>query len=107
MMRNTFPKIGIAFSGGGAKGIAHIGVLKALLENGIVPEIVSGTSAGSIVGALYSAGRSIEDIETFIKDTSIVKIFRLVGMPGAGFVLLAYLKERLAEFIKIDSFESL
>jgi len=106
-MENKSSRIGIAFSGGGAKGIAHIGVLKALLENGIVPDVVSGTSAGSIMGAMYAAGRTTDEMETFIKDTSIVKIFRLVGMPGAGLVRLAYLKERLAEFLHEDSFEAL
>ena len=100
-------KIGIALSGGGAKGISHIGVLKALIENDLAPDIVAGTSAGSIVGSLYAAGKTPDEIETFIKDTSIVKIFRIVGMPGAGVVRLAYLKERLAEFIHYDSFEAL
>ena len=48
-------KIGIAFSGGGMRGIAHIGVLQALQEHNIHPDMVSGTSAGSIIGAMYAA----------------------------------------------------
>lgn len=100
-------KIGIALSGGGAKGIAHIGVIRALLENGIEPTIVSGTSAGSIIGSLYAAGVSTDNMEKLIADSSIMKIFRVVGIPGSGLVKLDYLKERLAAFIPEDSFESL
>lgn len=99
-------KIGLALSGGGAKGIAHIGVIRALLENGVEPTIVSGTSAGSIIGALYAAGVPTEEMERLIADSSIMKIFRLFGIPGSGLAKLDYLLERLAAFIKEDSFES-
>ena len=51
-------KIGLALGGGAARGFAHIGVIKALEAQGIVPEIVVGTSAGAVVGALYSSGLS-------------------------------------------------
>jgi NTE family protein len=47
-------KIGIVLSGGGARGIAHLGVLKALEEFGIKPSIISGTSAGAIAGVFYA-----------------------------------------------------
>ncbi|QJE02896.1 patatin-like phospholipase family protein [Massilia forsythiae] len=49
-------KIGLALGGGAARGFAHIGVIKALEAQGIVPDIVVGTSAGSVVGAMYAAG---------------------------------------------------
>lgn len=51
-------KIGLALGGGAARGFAHIGVIKALEAQGIVPDIVVGTSAGAVVGALYSSGLS-------------------------------------------------
>jgi len=51
-------KVGLALSGGGARGLAHIGVLKVLEEEGLQAEIVTGTSMGSIVGGLYAAGYS-------------------------------------------------
>jgi NTE family protein len=51
-------KIGLALGGGAARGFAHIGVIKALEAQGIVPDIVVGTSAGAVVGALYAAGNS-------------------------------------------------
>lgn len=52
------PKIALALGGGAARGFAHIGVIKALEAQGIVPEIVVGTSAGSVVGVLYAGGHS-------------------------------------------------
>ncbi len=62
------PKIGLALSGGGAKGIAHIGVLKVLEEAGIRPDYVTGTSIGSIMGGLYAIGYSVEELEAMAKD---------------------------------------
>ena len=57
------PKIGLALSGGGAKGLAHIGVLKVLEQEGIKVDMISGTSMGSIVGGLYAIGYSAAEIE--------------------------------------------
>lgn len=99
-------RIGITFSGGGARGIAHIGVLRALEENGIYPDVVAGTSAGSVVGALYAAGLSPEQMMDFVRDTSILKIFK-AGFPLAGLSKLSYLRERLEQFIPDDRFEAL
>lgn len=61
-------KLGLALAGGGVKGAAHIGVIKALEENGIKAEMVAGTSMGSIVASLYAMGYSPEEM---------LKIFRL------------------------------
>ena len=65
--------IGLALSGGGARGIAHLGVLKALLESGIKPDIVSGTSAGAFVGALYCAGYSPEQILNILEQNRLIQ----------------------------------
>ena len=54
-------RLGLALSGGGAKGFAHIGAIKAMEEKGLFPDVISGTSAGAVVGAMYSAGISPED----------------------------------------------
>src|SRR4051812_20200789 len=56
-------KIGLALSGGGARGFSHVGVLRALVENGVRIDMIAGTSAGSIVGGAFAAGMSIEAIE--------------------------------------------
>ena len=50
------PKIGLVLSGGGSKGIAHIGVLKVLESKGIKPDFIAGTSFGALVGGLYAIG---------------------------------------------------
>jgi len=55
-------KVGLALSGGGARGFAHIGVLKVLVENGIPIDMIAGTSAGAIVGGAYAAGMSVGEI---------------------------------------------
>jgi NTE family protein len=57
------PKVALVLSGGGAKGFAHIGVIKELEKAGIKPDIITGTSMGSIVGALYSIGYTVEQME--------------------------------------------
>lgn len=62
------PKIGVVLSGGGAKGMAHIGVLKALEEAGIYPDYITGTSMGSIVGGLYAIGWTPDNIEKMALD---------------------------------------
>ena len=60
------PRVGIALSGGGARGLAHIGVLKVLEEAGVPVDVVAGTSMGSIVGALYSIGYTPAEIERIV-----------------------------------------
>ncbi len=60
------PRIGLTFAGGGAKGAAHIGVLKVLEEVGIPIDYVTGTSMGSIIGALYSLGYNAEQMDSII-----------------------------------------
>jgi NTE family protein len=57
-------RIGLALGGGAAKGFAHIGVIKMLEANGIRPDVVSGTSAGSVVGALYASGMDAFEMQT-------------------------------------------
>ncbi len=56
------PRLGIALAGGGAKGLAHIGVLQVLEENGIMPDYITGTSMGSIVGGLYAIGYTPQEM---------------------------------------------
>ena len=60
-------KLGLALGGGGLKGLAHIGVLQVLQENGIKPSFISGTSAGSIVAALYACGIDPQQMAELVK----------------------------------------
>src|SRR5215813_13126056 len=64
-MTSSPPKIGLALSGGAVRGMAHVGVLRALTENNIPIHCIAGTSAGSIVGGAYAAGLPIEKIAEF------------------------------------------
>ncbi|MFZ6748582.1 patatin-like phospholipase family protein [Undibacterium sp. Ren11W] len=64
------PKIALVLSGGGARGFAHIGVLRVLKEMHIPVDMVVGTSMGAVVGGAYAAGRSVEELEQLVKDTS-------------------------------------
>jgi NTE family protein len=69
------PKIGLALSGGGARGIAHVGVLKVLEEHRIPVDYIAGTSMGAIVGGLYASGMSAKEIETAIHQVDWMDAF--------------------------------
>jgi NTE family protein len=60
------PKLGVALSGGGARGLAHVGVLKVMEEAGLRPDFITGTSMGSVVGALYASGYTAAQIEAMV-----------------------------------------
>lgn len=76
-------RLGLVLSGGGSRGIAHAGVLAALAEEGLVPEAISGTSAGALVGALHGVGKGPEEMLRFFADTSPYRFSKLAfGKPG-------------------------
>lgn len=101
-------KVGIVLSGGGIRGIAHLGVLKALINAGIKFSHISGTSAGSIVGAFYAAGIDPEEaLEIFIK-TSLLRFIRpavgslgLIGIEHTSQLLKTYFPDDRIEALKI------
>ncbi len=64
--QNARPKLGLSLSGGGAKGLAHIGVLKVMEEAGLRPDYITGTSMGSIIGGLYAIGYSADSLERLV-----------------------------------------
>ena len=68
------PKIGLVLSGGGAKGLAHVGVIRAIEKAGIKVDMVCGTSMGAIVGALYATGYNAEQIETMVLNIDWTKV---------------------------------
>ncbi|MFK7811106.1 MAG: patatin-like phospholipase family protein [Maribacter sp.] len=75
--------IGLVLSGGGYRGIAHAGAIKAFEEAGIFPNRISGCSAGAIVAALYAAGYSPQEILTFFKEVKIFEFNRFArNKPG-------------------------
>ncbi|MEP7323278.1 MAG: patatin-like phospholipase family protein [Saprospiraceae bacterium] len=99
-------KIGLSLSGGGAKGIAHVGVIQALADHGVTVDIVAGTSAGAIVGALFAAGIPASRMLEAIRNASLFRIFRFLW-PDRGLGDMTYLKQFLTRLIVTDSFESL
>ena len=71
---SVFPqKVAVVLSGGGAKGVSHIGVLKALEENGIPIDYIAGTSMGAIIGGLYASGYSPDQMMQIINSEEFTK----------------------------------
>ena len=98
--------IGIVLSGGGFKGVAHVGALQALNEAGITPKFVSGTSAGAIAGALYAGGYPPNEIKNFFTKTPLFKFNRFTRSK-AGFLDSEKFHNDFASFFPENSFESL
>jgi len=69
-------KVGLVLSGGGAKGLAHIGVLKVIEESGIKIDYIAGTSMGAIVGALYASGYSADELSVLFQEVNFDKLIR-------------------------------
>lgn len=84
-------KVGVALGGGAARGMAHLGVLKALEQNGIVVDMVAGTSAGAMTGTLYAAGIDPDYlIDRFVNDLRPNKFFRLLPRGDQWYLLYKY-----------------
>lgn len=97
---------GLVLSGGGVRGVAHIGVIKALEEHDIYPSHIAGTSSGAIVGALYAYGRSWQEILEFFKTTQIFSISNYAkGKPG--FIDTEKFFDQFKAYLPNDTFESL
>jgi NTE family protein len=93
-------KVGVVLSGGAAKGLAHVGVLKALEENEIPIDYLVGTSMGGIIAGCYAAGMSPADIENMVLSE---KFLRLVnGLPERGFNYYYHQSEDNPHFLKLN-----
>lgn len=99
-------KIGIALSGGGARGLGHIGVLKALEEKGIKPSVISGTSAGAMFGAFYAAGYSLDKIIKISKKANFFSLKNIL-FGKSGFLNMNAFEELIEEHIPGNTFEAL
>ena len=88
-MSRRFAKPGIALAGGAARGLAHIGVLKALEEAEIRPACIAGTSAGALVGGLYAAGLSVADMERVVAELGGWELSKLLDVTWAKGSLVA------------------
>lgn len=73
-------KLGLALGGGGARGAAHIGVLKVLHNNGIIPDVIGGTSAGAVIGAMYAATQDPDWIDKRFKEFMSSDVYTELGV---------------------------
>ncbi|MGC4023006.1 MAG: patatin-like phospholipase family protein [Cyclobacteriaceae bacterium] len=99
-------KIGITLSGGGARGVAHIGVLKALEEMGVTVSIISGTSAGSIIASLYAYGLKPDQIYEQVTQLSLRKSVR-PAWSMSGLLTMDGLKDLILKNIPENNFSAL
>ena len=101
-------KIGLALGGGSARGWAHIGVVKALSQAGIVPDIVTGTSIGAVVGGCFLAGQ-VEELERFARSLTRRKILSLLdfNLAGTGLISGGRLGDLLERHIGTQTIETL
>lgn len=99
-------KIGIALGGGAAKGFAHIGVIKVLEANGFAPVVVAGTSAGSVVGALYASGMSARQLQEKAVALDETR-FRDLQLSSGGLILGQRLEDYVNEQVGRQTLERL
>lgn len=99
-------KTGLVLSGGGARGFAHLGVIKALNESGIFPEVISGTSAGAIVGSLYADGYTPEEILKIMNLSGRLQYFSPT-VPRGGLLQISGIEKILREKLRAKTFGDL
>jgi NTE family protein len=99
-------KFGISLSGGGARGILHLGVLEALAIHGIHPEIISGTSIGAFIGVMYAAGMEPLQILELVKSSKMYKMIKW-KVPSSGLLDMKKVLEVLQKYIPEDDFSAL
>lgn len=99
-------KIGLALSGGGAKGFAHLGVFQFLNECALKPDIISGTSAGSVAGALFADGYSPEEIREFFTGREFSE-FAELQIPKTGLFDMSRFKAFLKAHLRTKRIEDL
>jgi NTE family protein len=105
MSENKF-KIGLVLSGGGTRGFAHLGVIQALNEAGIYPDVISGTSAGALVGVLYADGYSPREILTMMNWASRFDFMR-PAMPREGLLQINGVIKILKTSLRSKTFSEL
>ena len=95
------PTIGLALGGGAARGFAHIGVLRTLLNHGIVPDVIVGTSIGAVVGGCYAA-KEMDNLESWARTLTVrgVLSYLDVSLSGSGLINGGHLASRLETGLK-------
>jgi len=99
-------KTGLVLSGGGTRGFAHLGVLQALNEEGIYPDVIAGASAGALAGVLYCDGISPQEALKIMKGSSRLNYMKPT-MPRDGLLLLSGIKKILEDHLHAKTFGDL
>lgn len=101
-------KLGLALSGGGARGYAHLGALKALNERGIYPDVISGTSVGALIGVMYADGYTPDEMLSVAKMLTLRELVKstiprdgIFKATGIAVILRKYLRAKTFEELKI------
>ena len=105
-MKRKAKKLGFALGAGGSRGVAHIGFLQAMGENGIKPDYISGCSMGSVVGAAYAAGLAPKEIMAAIKKLRLLDLMHLSRRAG-GLFDTQKIRDLLVRYLGDISFEEL
>lgn len=97
---NAPPKVGLALGSGASRGWSHIGVVTALVDAGVEPDIVCGTSVGAVVGASYAAG-NLEKLKDWVLRSNRADVYRFFGIQfsQAGFVDIRRLDQFLGDYV--------
>lgn len=100
-MENKKPKIGLALGSGGAKGLAHIGIIKVLEENNIPIDFIAGSSIGAMIGGCYAASKNINEIEKIALKTNSRQMLSLIdpAISRGGLVRGEKIKKFLEQFV--------
>lgn len=106
LIKPSLKSVALVLSGGGARGVIHLGILQAFDEHHIKVEAVSGSSMGAIIGALYCAGIPPMQIKTLMKTKKFASVFHL-SWNKKGLLAMTRLKKTLNEFIPINEFNAL
>lgn len=102
-------KVGLALGGGSARGLAHIGVLEVLEKEKIPIDMIAGTSAGALIGALYARGSSAGEIKEMVTSMSLIDRARMIdlALPKTGLIAGERIKKMLKELIGEAEFSDL
>jgi NTE family protein len=98
--------VGLALSGGGARGIAHLGIIKAFNEMGVTFDEVSGTSFGAIAGAFYASGVRPEEVLEIVTKTKLI-LFVRPAISKTGLLKVGKLSDLFSKYLPVEKFEEL
>lgn len=104
--QNNPTRIGLALSGGGVRGVSHLGVIQALTDHGIQFSHISGTSAGAIAAAFFAAGFAPKEILNLIKEAKLLKLLR-PSIGSSGLLSILNVQHLIREYIPHNSFKDL